>query len=69
VVAALFILDRLLLKAEERGWIYYRKKRASPGTRASAALELQSLLEPDRKHVAESVRHEKEEEDDSGEPL
>lgn len=65
---ALAVADRLLLAAEARGWIYYRKKKASPGTRSAAALELQALMEPGRKHVVESVRDEQSERDESGEP-
>ncbi len=68
LVVVLMFLDRLLLAAERRGWIYYRKKKASPGTRASAALEMQALLEPDRRHVVDSVRNEESERDESGEP-
>jgi hypothetical protein len=68
VAAALFALDRLLLAAEARGWIYYRKKQASPGTGASAFLELQSMLEPGRKHEISALRREEEERDDEGEP-
>ena len=30
-VAAAFVLDRLMLKAEERGWIYWRKRKGSHG--------------------------------------
>jgi len=68
VAVALVVFDRLLLAAEERGWIYYRKKNASPGTRASAALEIQALLEPGRTYTIEAVHREESEKDDSGEP-
>jgi hypothetical protein len=68
VVAALVAVDRLLLAAEARGWIYWRRRKASPGTRAGAMLELHALLEPDRKHAAEIVRHESHVEDDEGGP-
>ena len=54
VIAAL-ATDRLLLAAESRGWIYYRKRRASPGTSAAAALHMQALLEPDRQHGASVI--------------
>ena len=68
VAVALLVLDRLLLAAEARGWIYWRRRRASPGTRASALLELHALLEPDRHYVAEAMREESREEDDEGDP-
>ncbi|MGK2856865.1 MAG: hypothetical protein ACSLFQ_06640 [Thermoanaerobaculia bacterium] len=68
VAVALFALDRLLLAAEARGWIYYRKKQSSPGTSASAFLELQSMLEPGRKYEIQALRNDEEERDDEGEP-
>lgn len=68
VLVALAVLHHLASWAESRGWIYYRKRRASPGTAAGAFLEMQSLLEPGKKHVVESKRASREEADDSGEP-
>jgi len=62
------IIDRLLLAAEARGWIYYRKKQSSPGTSASAFLELQSMLEPGRKYEIQAIQSEADERDDEGEP-
>lgn len=66
--AACLVLDRLLLAAEARGWIYWRRRRASPGTPAGAMLELHAMLEPSRRHTAEVVRAEAHEEDDAGGP-
>ena len=68
VAAVLYVLDRLLLAAEDRGWIYWRRSKPSPGTRAGALMELHALLEPDRKHTAEVLREETHEEDDEGAP-
>ena len=68
VAAVLYVLDRLLLAAEDRGWIYWRRSNPSPGTRAGALMELHALLEPDRKHTAEVLREETHEEDDKGDP-
>lgn len=65
---ALILLDRLLLAAEERGWIYWRRRKASPATRAGAMLELHAMLEPGRRHTAEVVRAEAHDEDDEGGP-
>ena len=67
VVVALYALHRLALWAEERGWIYYRR-RAGRGTLGSAFLEVQSLIEPGQHHVLEVMREEQVEEDDSGDP-
>ncbi len=66
--ALLIVLDRLLLAAEARGWIYYRKKSASPGTSASAFLELQAMLEPGKKYEIQAHQSEEEVRDDEGEP-
>jgi hypothetical protein len=73
VVAALVtivgvVADRLLLRAEERGWIYYRRRRASPGSAASAALEIQKILEPRTRHVLTVQRDVRPIEDDAGDP-
>lgn len=56
VATALLALDRFLLWAEERGWIYWRRRRASPGTASQAFQEVQKLLEPGRRHVLEQQR-------------
>jgi hypothetical protein len=50
---ALFGLHRLALWMESRGWIYYLKKRASGGALGSAFLEIQQLMQPEKKHVLE----------------
>jgi hypothetical protein len=63
-----WLLDRALLAAERRGWIYYRKRRASPGTAASAALDVHALLEPSRRHVVGEQRAVRHEDDGQGEP-
>jgi hypothetical protein len=65
---AIFVVDRLLLAAEAKGWIYYRRKRSSPGTSASAFLELQSMLEPGRHYELRELRADDSEQDESGDP-
>jgi hypothetical protein len=68
LVAGAWVLDRLMLKAEDRGWIYWRRRRASPGTTASAALEVHQILEPSKKYVLEVHRDEMPTSDQEGEP-
>lgn len=69
IVAVLLVLDRLLLAAEARGWIYWRRRRASPGTLGNAVASMHALLEPDRRHLAEERRAvRREEEDEDGPP-
>ena len=64
----LFLLDRILLKMESRGWIYYRRKKPSQSSLGNAFLEIQSMLEPSKKVLVEIKKEEKKEQADSGDP-
>lgn len=69
ILVVLFALDRLALLMESRGWIYWRRtKRRTGASLGDAFLEIHSILEPDKRHVIEMKREEKEAEDESGEP-
>lgn len=72
VVAAVllggYVLHRLALGAEARGWIYYRKRRGSSGTLGNAFLEIQSMVEPSKRIVVEERRREVKVEDDEAGP-
>jgi hypothetical protein len=68
VAAVLFLLHRVALWMEGRGWLYYRTRKSSRASVGNALLELQSLLEPDRSHTVEVRRLEQLEEDESGDP-
>jgi len=51
-----FLVDRLLLWMEWRGWIDYRRTdpgRYNAGQVGPAFLAIQGLLEPDKKHAVE----------------
>jgi len=63
-----FLLDRILLKMESRGWIYYRRKKPAGSSLGNAFLEIQSLLEPSKKALVEIKKEEKKEQADSGDP-
>ena len=67
-VCVLYCLHRLAVWAEERGWIYYLKKRGSSGALSSAALEVQSLFEPSKRYVLEEKRRDQVEDEESGDP-
>ncbi|MDP8225034.1 MAG: hypothetical protein P9L99_16865 [Candidatus Lernaella stagnicola] len=69
VVAAFWLIDRLLLYCEARGWLYYRKKTPAPGAVGSALMELHSILEPEKTHMAEQLREEHAEVNENGEPI
>ncbi len=69
VVLLLFILDRLALWIEAKGWLYYRKtKHKAKGSLGDAFLEIQSMIEPGKRHVLEEKKREKREESESGDP-
>lgn len=55
-VVALWLLDRAALWAEDRGWIYWRKRQPDRATSGNAMLEVQALLEPQKVHVVEERR-------------
>lgn len=65
---ALWLLDRLALRAERRGWIYYRKKRARPGSVGNALLAAHALLEPRVEALVEARAEAAREAEESGEP-
>lgn len=50
----LFLLDRLALWMESRGWIYWRNSKGCSTRIGNAFLTLQSILEPGKKYVIES---------------
>jgi hypothetical protein len=53
---AVFLVDRLLLRMEWKGWIDYRRTypgRYNPGQVGPAFLAIQGLLEPEKRHAAE----------------
>jgi len=67
IAAALYALHRLCLWMESRGWIYYRKSGGYSTRAGSAMLEIQSLLQPEKKHLIEMKHDEKANRDAQGE--
>jgi len=69
IIAAglLWGLHRVLSAAEDRGWIYYRKRRGSYGGLGVTSNFL-NMYDPTRRHMQEAVRIDewKREEDDDG---
>ena len=53
IIVALVVIDQLFLAAERRGWVYWRRSKASSSRASSALLAIQSIFEPDREHVVE----------------
>lgn len=67
IAAALFLLDRLLLRMERRGWIYYRlHKHRSPGAMGNAFLEMQTMLDPGKRYIVEQRKAVRQEEREAG---
>jgi len=52
---SLFLLDRILLWAEKRGWIYWRRRKAGVGARSTASMieEFQAFLSPTVRYAQE----------------
>ena len=69
-VLVLWLADRVLLWMERREWIYWRRRKGTPSRPGlvRASLELQTLLEPEKRYVLELKKEEKTLEDDSGAP-
>ncbi len=67
-VCALVGLDRFLLWAESRGWIYYRRRKPSRSALGDAFLAVQSIIESDKRHVLEVRRQAPHDEDGEAEP-
>lgn len=65
VAAGLYAIHLLATWAENRGWIYYRKRHGSV-TVGSAFLEIQALMEPSQRHVLEQRRKDDFDDQESG---
>ena len=66
VVIGIYFIHRLASWAEDRGWLYYRKKKAGGGTLGNALLELQAFLEPSKRHIIEERKKTRGETQESG---
>lgn len=68
VVVTLFMIDRLALWAEERGWIYWRRKKAQTGALGSALMEMNVITNPSAQHVIDAKDAKKLEERENDDP-
>ncbi len=64
----LILFDRLALAMESRGWIHWRRSRGMSSRLGNAFLELQSIIEPDKKYIIEAKHERKRENRDTGDP-
>ena len=67
-VAGLLTLDRLLLWAESKGWLYYRRNKPRGGAAVYHLLEMSSILDPTFTEVIEMKVQEAKQEVESGDP-
>jgi hypothetical protein len=63
LIAGVFWLDRFCLWLEDRGWLYYRRKKPSSSA-ASAWVGMQQFIEPGVKHVVQIKQERRSEEDE-----
>jgi hypothetical protein len=71
LAVAAFLVDRILLWMEWKGWIDYRRTypgRMNVGQVGPAFLTIQGLLEPEKRHAAEEQTALRTERDDEGAP-
>ena len=67
VLGGLWLLDRLGLWAERRGWIFYRRTKPSGNALGATALELQKIFESGKAtHVIAAQQDPKQEAPDPG---
>lgn len=64
----IFVLDRALLWAESRGWIYYRRNKPGRGASTYHLLEWNAAFDPTMRQVLEERVKEVREEEESGAP-
>lgn len=64
-VLALYMLHRVALWMESRGWIYYQKTKPSGTSLGNAFLEIQQIAQPEKRHVLEMKRTQRAEQDDA----
>ena len=71
LAVVVFLVDRLLLWMEWKGWIDYRRTypgRFNSGQVGPAFLAIQGLLEPEKRHAAEEQTAVRIERDEDGAP-
>ena len=68
-LVALFLLDRLLLRLEHKGWIFYRRTKGPRGGATYHVREMASVFDPGIKYLQEEIVEDEEEQDESGDPI
>jgi len=60
------LLHFLALWMERKGWIYYNHNKPSSNALGNAFLEVQSILEPNKKHIIEVKKEDKKQNEEAG---
>ncbi len=64
--SGLFLLDRLCLWLERKGWLYYRYKKPTSGA-GNALQELNAFLNPSTRHMIEAKQQDSKKRENQGE--
>ncbi|MDZ4859201.1 MAG: hypothetical protein SGI88_09450 [Candidatus Hydrogenedentes bacterium] len=64
----LYLLHRLLLWMEQKGWIYYWHKSGSGGI-GNAIMPIQAIFQPEIRYTLEEQTRQHVENEDAGDPL
>ena len=68
ILAVVLVVDRLLLAAEGRGWINYRRKGPNLGASRYHVLGTQAVFDPGAEMLQEAQVVEAAEDEESGDP-
>ncbi len=66
IISGIVGLHALALWMERKGWIYYKHNKPSRSRLGTAFLEVQSILEPNKKHIIQIKKDEKRATEESG---
>lgn len=68
ILAVVLVLDRILLFAEARGWINYRRKGPNLGAARYHVLDTHQVFDPGAEILQEAQAQDVVEEDETGDP-
>ncbi|MCU0276734.1 MAG: hypothetical protein MUF02_07785 [Acidobacteria bacterium] len=66
IVSGFVLLHVLALWMERKGWIYYKHTKPSRSALGNAFLEVQSILEPNKKYIIELKKEDKKQNEEVG---
>jgi len=66
IVLGFVLLHNIALWMERKGWIYYKHTKPSRSRLGNAFLEVQSILEPGKKHIIQIKKEQKQKVSEAG---